>query len=51
MNRLRTIGIPIALGLVGVFLGLAFWHGWQDHQALHQLVGWVNAELAKGTPK
>ncbi len=35
--------LPVALGVFGMLLGLGAVHAYTDHQALHQIIGMINA--------
>ncbi len=37
----------ISFGFFGVFLGLLLWHGWVDHQQLHQMIQYINLQAPK----
>ena len=44
--------LPLGLGVLGVLLGFAAVHVWTDHQTLHAVVTYINAqEAAKNGPK
>ena len=44
---LMRYGLPLALGILGVLVGLGAVHVYVDHQTLHQVVTYLNAQEAE----
>lgn len=42
---MKPLLIGLAGGVLGVALMLAAWHLWQDHEALHASINFLNAQI------
>lgn len=43
----KVYAFGITAGIVGFILAFSVWHLWQDHAALHQIIGFLNAQAAQ----